>query len=279
MNLDNINFTDLETRGFVVVQNFLNAQEINEIMNSHTEIMDQYYNSGSANRNYPVLRAAIPATILDKAKLILSVLNQKTNLKTNKIPVLEGIVDYLDNSLIEFGWHQDHENYFKWQNAYNDLNFWVAVNKSNSNESGLDVVPHDKLADKIPTLFNEHILGKGAKYFNPATDNNTFADDTETGELLLLPINLDDIKETPSISSGDLLLLRGDLIHRSQKRTIPRLAIGFRAINTNQIINKEKFYSGSHKKQSMILKNLESYKTMIAMYKNKSSFAISEYLK
>jgi hypothetical protein len=279
MNLDNINFADLETKGFLVIQNFLNAQEIIEIMNTHTEIMDRYYNIGSINKNYPVLRAAIPVSIINKAKLILSALNQKTNLKTNKIPVRERIVDYLDNSLIKFGWHQDHENYFKWQNAYNDLNFWVAVNKVKNNESGLDVIPHDKLADKIPVLFKEHILGKGAKYLRSATDNNTFVDDTETGELLVLPINLEAIKETPSVSSGDLLLLRGDLIHRSQTRTIPRLSIGFRAVNTNQIITKEKFYNGSQKKQEMIKKNFESYKTLIEMYENKNSFSVSEYLK
>jgi hypothetical protein len=275
MNLNSINFSDLETKGFLVIQNFLDKQEISEVTDIYSEILNQYQNTGSVNKNYSILRGTLPANILVNARKLLEVINQKTNLKTNLIT--NQTADYLDNQLLNFGWHQDHESYFKWQNAYNDLNFWIAISKPSETEAGLQVIPQNELAYKNLTIFEEQILGKGAKLFLPST-NSTIIHDTETGQVTTLPFSINDLSYTPTLFVGDLLLLRGDLIHKSQSSTVPRLAISFRAINKNQILSKKKFYGGSIKKQVMIFNHLKAFQPIIDAFETKDFFTVEEIL-
>jgi hypothetical protein len=275
MNLSNINFKDLETLGFLVVPEFLDSLERTAIFETHVDLIKQYNTTGSTNKNYAVLRGQVPDSVYTKANSLLKLINQYTDLKTNT--VLGKKADYLDNSIVKFGWHQDHENYYRWQNSYNDLNFWIAVCKKIGTESGLDVVPQTAFANQAESVYRNHILGKGAKFFKP-DGAVTIMDDTETGEKICLPFNINDIKESPTTFSGDLLLMRGDLIHRSQEPQSHRVAVSFRAINRYQTVSKEKFYSGSEEKHRMIQNNILTYEAIMKKYETVDSFVIEEIL-
>jgi hypothetical protein len=275
MNLNNINFDDLMNKGFLVVPEFLDFQEQSTMIKIHVELIKQYNTTGGTNKNYAVLRGVVSASVYDKANSLLEIINQKTDLKTNTI--MGKKVDYLDNSIVKFGWHQDHENYYRWQNSYNDLNFWIAVSKKVGTESGLDVIPHTAFAERAPDIHLNHILGKGAKFFMPDGDI-TVMDDTETGEKTQLPFNINDIKESPTTFSRDLLLMRGDLIHRSQEPQSHRVAVSFRASNRHQVVSKEKFYGGSEEKHRMIQNNILTYEAIMKKYETVDSFVIEEIL-
>lgn len=271
----NINFIDLETYGFLVIPRFLNEEELSTILTIHTKVLENYNLNGSSNKNYKILREIVPNSVHDKIKLLLTDINKNTRLKTNILT--HSNADYLDNSLVKFDWHQDHETYFKWQNAHDVLNFWIAISKPVSTESGLDIIPQNVLKNENLTIFNEHILNKGAKDFK--TDNTTTVMyDSETGIKTILPFNIDTLKVSPITSAGDLILLRGDVIHKSQSPTTPRLAISLRAVDSNYVITKEKFFSGSNHKQSMIQSNIRSYNPFIETYNNKDVVTIGEIL-
>ena len=275
MTLSDINFKELETKGFLIIPNFLNSDEVAELLDVYNSVITKYNTVGAKNKNYSVLRGTNPESVKIKSLNLLKLINSETNLKTNMLTT--NGADYLDSKLIKFGWHQDHESYYKWQNAYNDLNFWIPIIKPKSTESGLHLVPFDKIKDIAPEITEQHIVGKGAKKFTTII-NKTVMQDDETGDVLELDFNLELIKETTNICPGDLLLIRGDTIHCSQSSLTHRASISFRAVNGNGIITKDKFLSGCIKKHTMIKNNPGGFSKILSCFEKSNTILIKDIL-
>jgi hypothetical protein len=269
--MDNVNTKDLETRGFLKIPNFLSVEEIDIIEKTHYSII----NSGSENKNYKVLRGPIPKSVEYKSFELLAKINQETDIRTNRL--VSG-ADYLDNDFISFyKWHQDHESYYKWQNSYDHLNFWIPVVKPDPYYSGLEVIPLDNFRSIAPDFVDDYIIAQGAKIciknFNPSR-----LKDDETGEIHDLTFDLDTIKETIIIKPGDLLLLRGDILHRSQPSATHRISLSYRAVNDNGIISKQKFFSGCLTKKIMINNNIKAFNKIISLFETHDTILIKDVL-
>jgi len=264
-----VNFKDLETKGFVVVPSFLNDQENKKFQN------DFDTQEFLGNKNYPIKSCSkdLLHYTFDKIKKILEDIRNTTSLTTDTL-VSNGI--YTDSSLKIYSWHQDHESFYSFQDVSQYLNFYIPVYKTSSNYSGLKVVPFDTL-DKLAPTFSQQIKGRGAAVYK-SFDNTTIGVSDETGEKYEADFNLDHICEAPVLNEGDLLILRGDVIHATQDSKTRRLAISIRCANGNGIISKSRLLSGCRTKQFYIQNNNNQYQRLLAAFGNQEQITILDYI-
>ena len=273
-----INYKKLETDGYLVVPNFLNSNDIDEILSQFKHYKSEFDISGPVNKNNNVILSDITESLKYKAQSLLENICKETDI------IVTGIsrkIENLDSSIIKFGWHQDHEMYYTHQDAYNCVHFWIPIVKPDITQTGIDVIPHSKFEEQSPDIFKKYIKAKGAKRFLLRPPNIEMHDD-EGGDLVMLDFDLNIVKETPIVGPGDLILLRGDTIHRSQLRSDNspwRMSIAFWAFNLDAVLSKERFYSGCEMKRSMIANNPTAYNGLEKLYKTATELTIRNFLK
>jgi hypothetical protein len=248
---------DLETKGFTIIENFLSDHEIKFLIND-------YYTRTNNNKNYnaPLSSQSAGEKISYKINNVLQLINQQTILRPNFL-LPTGM--FVNTQYINFKWHQDHESFYIWQHHYDSINFYMPLIKPDKNQTGLSIVPMDRLAAEIPDSIN-HIVGQGAKSF-PTSNTMTRVLDEVTGSETCWNFDINDLAIHPTLSAGDLLLLRGDVIHKTQDLNTKRLAISFRSFNSDATISKAKLVCpGSYKKQRFIENNPEPYKILLSMF-------------
>jgi hypothetical protein len=267
------NLRDLETKGFVIFKKFFPDSLINLLREDYRSRYQQL--SSYRNKNYDMLtsddwnfRAWIEPIINDISKT--------TNLDINCI--MPGAA-YFNNQLIDFEWHQDHECFYSWQDMYNAINCWIPIIKDDPLQSGIDIVPHDVFFKKCPDFFKNHIVGQGAKKFYLTDSNTTTVRDDYYGDTWRLPFNLDDLSITPEIAVGDLLIIRQDVIHRTQDRISDRVAISVRCRNTNGILTKSHFLKSCPFKDTMINNNSLWYELFKKNFEQNDQILIKDILK
>jgi ectoine hydroxylase-related dioxygenase (phytanoyl-CoA dioxygenase family) len=163
-------------------------------------------------------------------------------------------------------WHQDAFGYYTCQNHWDYLNFYIPIIKPDKKKSNLSVVPCSTLEKKFPNLYNR-IKGKGAtKYI--ANDDKTEVIDEYLGEKIYeMNCSIDDISITPELEPGDLLLMRGDIIHKTQDIETERVALSVRMISPDQLVSYKKLIKGSNMKtrQFVVMRNF--IKPMIRIFR------------
>ena len=70
------------------------------------------------------------------------------------------------------------------------------------------------------------------------------------------------------------LIMRADIIHRSQLPLEHRVAMSIRCYNTRASINRREFFCGSRNKKVMIKNNLETYKPIMDAFANSDADTI-----
>lgn len=136
-----------------------------------------------------------------------------------------------------FPWHQDHENYWLWKDTRNYLNFYMPVVKPVLEKSNLTVVPFDLFEQRVPELYQK-MLCRGATRVVQSGSKWVIKDDDRGGKVGTLGFDLAEIEDTPHLAPGDLLLMRGDLIHRTQDSSTKRIAASVRYINSRTPVHR-----------------------------------------
>jgi hypothetical protein len=265
----NYDLTQLETRGYVIIPNFLSAEKVLECQELYNSIK-----STTDNRNYSLKKSN--TNIVPEVLALLKEINATTDISANSI---SKDILYFDNSLINFGWHQDHESYYRWQNPYSSLNFWIPIIKTTIDKSGLSVVPFDRLRSIIPDIVDSRIRNRGAKRFSVNSNGTTQMFDDELDTEVTLPLDLDAISETPPLLPGDLILMREDTIHKTQLISDHRVAMSVRCIDSNAVLTADNFYFGSNLKKEMIRKNPLGYLDLVKCFRTKQNVVAHESIK
>lgn len=263
--LNAINFKELETKGFLVIPNFLDSKSLSEIKKEYYEKLTKH--QLSINSNYDIIRVnnqLIPKILLQN---LLNNINQQTNITVN---LIDSKATYFSNQLAEFGWHQDHEPYYLWQDSYNAINCWIPIVKPNPAKSGLSILPQDKLEQYCPDIFKDYIYGKGAKVFNVQSTGATVMRDDSAGTKTTLLFDINTIAESPTLNEGDLLILRQDVFHKTQDTNAERVAISIRCVNKNTVLTRDKFLSGCEVKHTMIKNNPVGYAKLTQKFINEN---------
>lgn len=251
-------FTDLVTRGFVVVPSFLDAAEIDEYRRDFTsQPID------AANRNYGISYAApkLNARIIPRIREVMAAVAAQTDLRAD---APGGAAYFATGGGIDFPWHQDHESYFACQNHYDYLNFYIPVIKPRIDRSNLSVVPFDVLARENPTMCERLVRGGATRFVRIGRRTIVFHDDS--GRVDVMGQDLDRLACTPNLAAGDLLLMRGDIIHRTQDAETERVAVSYRVSSAKTVVRRRRLADGGLKKAAMMANNAAFYERMFQAF-------------
>jgi len=249
-----VDLSDFAETGYVVIDNWLNDDELNMLLE------DYNLSKLTDNKNYQITCASEAVLLKLKSKIqeVLDSVNTQTDLK---VDLLTPGAIYTDTSWIDWAWHQDHESFYTLQQHKNYLNFYVILVKEDPTMSGLSVVP----LNRLPLEDYDKIVNNGANVFIP-TDNYTQGKSDDTGEEFTLSVNINDIAHHPVVKAKDLLLMRGDVIHKTQDNKKQRVAISIRCTQGAAEISKERLLSGCDVKRSMIKNNQTTYDDILQKF-------------
>jgi hypothetical protein len=233
---------DLLKRGFTVVKNFLNSTEIETLKNEY----NSKKNIISVNNRYHW--SELTPEITNKIHSLVQLINPE-------YIICLGV--YFNNKEINLTWHQDHESYYLWQST-DELVVWIPILKQHPTQDGISLIDFEELEKHVSPEIYSQMLGRATSRFKFLDNGNTMWYDDVNNQQIELPVDIDNIAVTPEISIGDVLVFRGDIIHRTQDPIAERVAISVRCHPKNYVMSKQEFYSGSEEKQKYLTK-LETF--------------------
>ncbi|OEH48583.1 hypothetical protein lpari_00418 [Legionella parisiensis] len=81
--------------------------------------------------------------------------------------------------------------------------------------------------------------------------------------------NINHFSFTPHLEAGDLLMMRGDMLHCTQDTETDRVAISIRLIHSKSIIIKQKLIECGFYKLRMLLKNSELFLALLDCFEER----------
>jgi hypothetical protein len=268
-----VNWEDLETRGFVHIPAFLSPDELAACRADYAE---QPVDAG--NRNYELATASERGVGPVRHRIIevLTAVNANTRLNVDQI--LDGTYFATTRGIV-FNWHQDHESYFTCQNHFDYLNFYLPIVKPLRNKTNLCVVPFDVLERESPKTFRRVVRGGACTTYDLGGRQLVMQD--QLGVTHLVRVNLNQLAYTPQLDEGDLLLMRGDILHKTEDNDTDRVSLSIRAANSGTMVRRAQLADGGLVKASVMSRNQQMYLTMFRVFEEtgKSELPLSELLK
>lgn len=254
-------FKDLQTKGYVVIKNFLTQDEIDTHLNmfkSGEVKSNELYGADVDPKAVPdklLVKSGKAHQLTDKLQAVLNQISLETDITAD---VIRKMPLFFDNDVLMIDWHVDHEPYYSTQDSYNNLNFWMPLVKPSSTTSGVSVVPHNVLPPEIKKI----VYRTGARRLI-ADGSKTIIYDDVLGVKHEFEYDLEANAVTPEVGVGDVVIMRSDIIHKSQEPTEHRVAISVRCYNGNAKILRSKFFSGPDFKKNRIGNNIGRYQSII----------------
>ena len=236
-------WSDIDERGFAVKPSFLSPMVCAELVDEWSRLRDDP--GARANPNNTSVR--IPSETQERLTPLLTAVMEEvaggTGSRVDRVRVGQF---YATDLGISFGWHNDHDAFFHTQDFINYLNFWIPIQKPERTRSGIAVVPHDVLRERRPALAR-WVRGHGGITVR-SRNGRSMLYDSERSESVELEGLLDQYAEVPPVGAGDLVLMRGDLLHRTQDIETSRIAVAFRCISSSSVLSKDRLTRmGFHK--------------------------------
>jgi hypothetical protein len=255
---------DLATRGFVVVPGFLDTADL--------EILRQDFAAQALNLNRNLKTKPVAAGALARIRPKLDA--AAAQVRAGGVVRVDTLTDgsYFATGLgVNEMWHQDHESYFLYQEHFHYLNFWIPIEKPDPERTNLCVLPFDALAARHP---GAALVGNGAAHIATGGGRSTIYLDDRGGSVAL-DFDVSEIAVVPAVAAGDLVLLRGDVFHRTQDASTRRVAVSFRMINSASIVRKQRYFEGGSVKRWMLLRNPFVYAKAIQYFNEQRRAEIS----
>jgi len=261
------NLTSLITDGYAVVQNMLDDDDINRLIEVYANKKIEFVN-GVPNKNYNLLPGG-NHLLEDKISNLLKQINIQANLH---IDLIMKNCNFFDTELTSFGWHCDHERFYRWR--YNSLNIWIPIIKPSSTELGLAIVPHSKLLEVSPEITKKHIIGGGAKTFSEVNNTTTKMADDDYGINHILNVDFSTLEIIPEVSVGDAIIMKNDCIHRTQNSDGHRVAVSIMCLNSNGVVHKDDYIVGCQKKLLMMKNGDTGYQKVLSKFGSSNSIKL-----
>jgi hypothetical protein len=250
-------YTGLETRGFVVVPGFLSSADLVEFRADYAE------QPLGANRNYGVSVASARANglLLERVTEVMREVSSQTSLR---VDLPQAGAYFATGRGITFSWHQDHESFFMLGNHYDYLNFYIPIIKPDPDKSGLCVVPFDVLQRECPATYRRVVRRGASRFIRLGGRRVVFSDDS--GSVHVMHKDIEKLACIPRLAAGDLLLMRGDIIHRTQDADTDRVALSFRAASSRATARRRALADGGLYKAQMMAKNPGHYERLFRAF-------------
>jgi hypothetical protein len=256
---ERVTWSDLKSKGFVHVRNFLTDVEIDWLREDYS-IQSR---KPRVNGNYDV--PAISQTITWRLERKMREVGDLVSAAAGVIADMSVSGNYFAIERgVDFRWHQDHESYFMFQQHFDYLNFYIPILKPDPQRTNLCLIPFDNIRARLPEYY-DLLVGSGAKEFH-CEDSRTTVRDDENNVQYALPMDIDELKVVPELVAGDLLLLRGDVIHRTQDTDTPRVAASFRRTRSTALVKQSRLLSDSPAKKRMMENNAALYEGLLACF-------------
>lgn len=250
-----VSLSDLDSRGYILIRGFLSAAEIDRLSK------DFELARVGDNSNYHVRRlsAEMSSLVAPKCQALAEQIRKDTSVDVDTINDSIYFATFTDKRTLtspnsgrqKFPWHQDHENYWQWQDNKNYLNFYIPVVKPVLEKSNLGLMPFDKIRARNPQLADK-LVGLGASRVLKTWRGWVVRDDNRDRNLGKLGFDPAEIEEIPHLAPGDLLLMRGDVIHCTQDADTRRIAISIRMINSRGWVSRSRIVRGGVVKSLML---------------------------
>lgn len=254
----NIRFEDLDSAGYVVVPAFLTDKEAALFECDHAE------SAPPSDTSYAVRQVSAPArsAIHDKLQAVARAVERASSVRVDHVASgVLGSIYFTTEGDIGSGWHQDSVSYYAYQNHHDYLNFYIPVVKPVRARSNLCVVPFDRLEARSPALARK-LRGRGATRF-AVKDGTTVAYDNSAGGILgTLPYDLDELAVTPQLGRGDLLLVRGDVVHRTEDKETRRVAVSIRMMNSQVKVRRAELVRGGLQKAFVMARGRRDFQQL-----------------
>lgn len=228
---------DLDTRGYVVVPGFLSPELVQTLLED--------FQRGAQPETFPfgfkpVGRRAL-AAVMPRLENALEEIRQSTSQTTDVINFLT-LSHYVVTRLAQrtSNIHQDFDLDYRLSGDHlNYLNFWIPVRKPEPERSNLCLLPFDRLQERSPEAFRQ-VRGGGGLRWQPAGGRTAVYGPDESKPRFWLDFDAEDLMVTPHTEAGDLILMRGDLPHRTQDQQTDRLAASIRATASSKRLSRDK---------------------------------------
>ena len=253
-----IEFKDLESRGFVLVRGFLSEAEVQVC---REDFASQSVNTENRNYNLSSASGGAHDAVRSRVEEVLAQVRARTDLVVD-LPLHASY--FATARGVKFLWHQDHESFFAIQNHYDYLNFYIPIVKPRKDLSNLSIIPFDALAREDPRTFARVVRGGATRFRRMGERTMVLLD--EPGTTLWMDGDLDRIAHTPELEPGDLLLIRGDVIHQTQDTETDRVSLSFRATRAETPVHRQRLADGGLPKAWMMMNDDRTYARMFAAF-------------
>ena len=249
------NWAELSERGFLVIKDFLSAEEV-------ARIVALCRSAKPAETHFVSMQAPAAVVTLVADKIRRDLFPGLTAAAKLEVDTVMPAGHLFPTEYTKLAWHTDHKSYYVLQSHQNYVNFWLPIVKPLPNKSGLSVLPLDRLQREAPAVYRA-VLHRGAA---------DLADGTLAYELdgaiakISCPANLAALGETPDLVPGDLLMVRGDVLHRTQDAETLRIALSIRAISGKMPVDLHTMLTASPMKAQRMLSEPRLFRELLVAF-------------
>ena len=264
---------ELQTAGFAVVRSFLTEEETQGLVDD----FEQSPREPNTNYNIRAISPGAKSRIREKLMNAAQAAQRDAGVTVNfQADGTTGGLYFATEGGQGFYWHQDHETYYAYQNNYDYLNFYIPIIKPDPTRSNLSLIPFDRLQHRSPKMF-ERLRGRGATRLIPRWGKTIVYDDNRGGLCGILSYDVNELAVTPHLGKGDLLLLRGDVIHQTQDSDTQRVAASFRMMDAHGIVRRRTLVQGGMVKSVLMVRNRRDYTQMIQAFNGREEMTLQEF--
>ena len=261
---------NINTKGFFIIKNFINSSDIDSKFLNHVKNKEKFVDGvihGLDDKYYTNINTKIKKIAknlnnknlnISEQKFFYASIRIKKNIKP-KAKLIKPFNIFKDPKVLPGGglnWHIDHYTYFFHNDHKNYLICYMPILKSSPLSSNVAIVPYDILKKKDINTYKK-IKDRGAVRFRKVEKDTKpwfdlrFGKKTKIGSWYALDdysddthgwkmkIDLDKMKVVPKLRLNDLLIMKADVIHKTNDTKIDRIAIRC------DILPKHSFYEQS----------------------------------
>lgn len=247
---------DLDSAGYAVVRSFLSDAEIARFEADYAAAGTRRDTTYEVRQVSADARSAIDDKLATMARAVARASSVRVDIVSSGV---FGSAYFSTDGDAGTGWHQDTVSYFAYQNHHDYLNFYTPIIKPVREKSNLCVIPFDAFAARSPEL-SSRLRGRGATRFVVKDGVTTVHDNNAGGTHGVLPYALDELAVTPQLDRGDLLLLRGDVIHRTEDKDTARVALSIRMMNRQTRVRRAELVRGGFLKAVVMTHGRRDFK-------------------
>jgi len=269
LNFDKIN-QNLEKKGYFIIKDFLKKTDISSSFLSHLKKKEKFVDGvihGINNQYYNTINKKIKKIAKELNSKNLNISNNKfcyasiriNKQKKNKPILIKPFNIYKDPKISPGGvlnWHIDHYTFYFHNDHKNYLIGYMPILKSDPKKSNVAIIPYDILKKEDVNTFSK-IKNRGAVRFRKVEKDTKpwfdmrFKKETKINDWYALDdyndhtqgwkmnTDLEKIKIVPKLNLYDLLIMKADVIHKTNDAKIDRIAIRC------DILPKNSFYEQS----------------------------------